>query len=536
MNTKEERKTAVEIILRKNCNNFLHEYLLQRKKDASFIESSQAEHDGYVAELEEQHRLNVQNAEFALNAFETEKRTQAVHCFWKEIEEETAIRTASLGHLNIFGRTVRLLLIYLQNKKQIDSPASKKVKTTSRNVDDDDDDFISSHRAEESMNSRSHSKDTSSPSSSQSLKMQIGTESAGSSRGATEMTSGINEINSPEYDRPHTPPHQIRSTSENQDLLKRLRQEKQRTKSTYEPICSSIIDTTNKLLMDRLKIKRNYTWDPSDTRNEFRRKLQLPFVSTDETYSFNKHYEIHWVHRFADKLSLFFEAPRNPLLDKNSEGWINCHLLTPLIDDCFLSCEEIQVHRGEEMSLASIERKNMTREDTEKKRSGHKIDILFRIDNMEYFGSETYTDEDPQNSKPINYKHKVFREMKDQLDRILNNLKFTEESIKGVKNIVLHGITHGGLNGKMCAMYYDADIRYYFVFKTCQYRIGTTWGSIPESLVALKDVLSLKNDITNVLGVVKKVKRVALQTRPEDLFTIDNLPETTPTPKKSQKE
>ncbi|UZO02978.1 uncharacterized protein OCT59_023391 [Rhizophagus irregularis] len=60
------------------------------------------------------------------------------------------------------------------------------------------------------------------------------------------------------------------------------------------------------------------------------------------------------IHRFADKLSLFFEAPRNPLLDKNSE-----------------------VHRGEEMSLASIERKNMTREDTKygKKRSGHKIDI-----------------------------------------------------------------------------------------------------------------------------------------------------------------
>jgi hypothetical protein len=81
-------------------------------------------------------------------------------------------------------------------------------------------------------------------------------------------------------------------------------------------------------------------------------------------------------------------------------------------------------------------------------------------------------------------------------------------------------------------MYYDADIGYYFVFKTCQYRIGTTWGNI---LVALKDVLCLKNDITNVLGVVKKVKKVALQTRPEDLFTIGNLPKTTTTPKKSQK-
>ncbi|RGB25024.1 hypothetical protein C1646_475325 [Rhizophagus diaphanus] len=295
------------------------------------------------------------------------------------------------------------------------------------------------------------------------------------------MTSGINEVNSPEYNRPHTPPHQIRSTSENQDLLKRLRQEKQRTKSTYEPICSNIIDTTNKLLIDRLKIKRDYTWDPvtneatkyidelidnSDTRDKFRSKLQLSFVPPNETYSFSKHYEIKWVHRFADKLSSFFEAPRNPLLDKNSEGWLNCHILTSLIDDCFLTCEEIQVHRGEEMSLASIERKNLSREESEKKQSGHKIDILFRIDDMEYFGSETYVDEDSQNSKPITYKQKLFREMKDQLDRLLKKLNFTRETIKGIKNIAIHGINQGGHNGKIYAMYYDADLQYYFVFET----------------------------------------------------------------------
>ncbi|CAG8642499.1 4768_t:CDS:10, partial [Ambispora gerdemannii] len=299
----------------------------------------------------------------------------------------------------------------------------------------------------------------------------------------------------------------ITSASENQDLLKRLRQEKQRTKSTYEPICSNIIDTTNKLLMNRLKIKRDYTWDPvtneatkyidelidnSDTRDKFRSKLQLSFVPPDETYSFSKHYEIKWIHRFADKLASFFEAPRNPLLNKNSEGWLNCHILASLIDDCFLTCEEIQVHRGEEMSLASIERKSLSREESEKKQYGHKIDILFRIDDMEYFGSETYVDEDPQNSKPISYKHKILREMEDQLDRLLKKLKFTKETIKLIKNIVVHGINQGGLNGKIYAMYYDNDLQYYFVFETCRYRIGTTWGSIPESLMSLKDILCLK--------------------------------------------
>lgn len=79
-----------------------------------------------------------------------------------------------------------------------------------------------------------------------------------------------------------------------------------------------------------------------------------------------------------------------------------------------------------------------------KKNTGHKIDILFRIDDVEYFSSETYVDEDPQNSRPISYKYKLLREMKDQLDHLLKKLKFTRETVKGTKNIVVHGINQGG--------------------------------------------------------------------------------------------
>ncbi|CAI2192833.1 15230_t:CDS:10, partial [Funneliformis geosporum] len=158
MDAKKERKTTTEKILGKSCNNFLHEYLLQRKNDASFVENSQTEHSWYLAELKEQRRLNVQSAEIAFNAASagcscndplvrvdfqqarvsagyscddplvrlksislhlarasagcscddplTEKKTQVVRNFWKEIEEKTAIQTASLGHLNIFGRAL----------------------------------------------------------------------------------------------------------------------------------------------------------------------------------------------------------------------------------------------------------------------------------------------------------------------------------------------------------------------------------------------------------------------------------------------
>jgi hypothetical protein len=76
---------------------------------------------------------------------------------------------------------------------------------TSGDVEDDDP-FINNNKAEGST----HSKATS-----QSLEIPIGTENAGSSRGAT---SGVNKVISSECVRPHTPPHQIVRNTYNQEI------------------------------------------------------------------------------------------------------------------------------------------------------------------------------------------------------------------------------------------------------------------------------------------------------------------------------
>ncbi|GES81610.1 hypothetical protein GLOIN_2v1580400 [Rhizophagus clarus] len=94
-----------------------------------------------------------------------------------------------------------------------------------------------------------------------------------------------------------------------------------------------------------------------------------------------------------------------------------------------------------------------------------------------------------------------------------------------LKNIALHGITYVGLDGKMYAMYYDADIGYYFVFKIFQYPSRNDMENRSRKPCGFKRCI-----------MFKKNKKIALQTRQEELFTIDNLPETTPTPNKSQKE
>ncbi|CAI2175675.1 1320_t:CDS:2 [Funneliformis geosporum] len=49
-------------------------------------------------------------------------------------------------------------------------------------------------------------------------------------------------------------------------------------------------------------------------------------------------------------------------------------------------------------------------------------------------------------------------------------------------------------------MYYDVDIGYCFLFESCQYRIGTTIRSVPESLVVLKDLLRLKDRVNPVMA------------------------------------
>ncbi|RIA88253.1 hypothetical protein C1645_251806 [Glomus cerebriforme] len=231
------------------------------------------------------------------------------------------------------------LSISKENKESVGSAPSKKAKTTK--------DTPSSSRG---VSDPSSSQGVPRPSSSQGVPSSLSSESA---RSSTEMTSG--------YDRSRTPTHQIQqSTSRNQDLIRGLRKVKLQVKSQIEPICSNIVDTTNKHLMERLQLNHNYHLEPiindatkyidelienSDSRSNLRQKLQVSFVPSGKTYSFDKHYEMSWVHRFADKLLSLFEASRNPLLGKNSEGWINCHLLALLIDDCFLTCEEVQVHR-----------------------------------------------------------------------------------------------------------------------------------------------------------------------------------------------
>ncbi|CAG8713669.1 10057_t:CDS:2, partial [Acaulospora morrowiae] len=132
----------------------------------------------------------------------------------KSNESESASKpSVNLYNPTITGSTINSLINSgtvdnskrKKNNQSVGSTVSKKAKTIGEDLEDDD--LLNNNRAE----GFTHSKATPSLGS-QSLEMPIG------------ATSGC--------DIPRTLPHQICSTPKNQELLKRLKQEKQRVKST----------------------------------------------------------------------------------------------------------------------------------------------------------------------------------------------------------------------------------------------------------------------------------------------------------------
>ncbi|CAG8594187.1 13460_t:CDS:2, partial [Ambispora gerdemannii] len=110
-----DRAVIVRAILNNNSDNYLYDYLTRREEQSSFTEDCRLEHDGYLATLQKivNHEANAKIA-VVTDKFEVEKKSAAVSGFWKRIDEErkqreeekAAVRTASLGHLNIIGRAL----------------------------------------------------------------------------------------------------------------------------------------------------------------------------------------------------------------------------------------------------------------------------------------------------------------------------------------------------------------------------------------------------------------------------------------------
>ncbi|RGB35449.1 hypothetical protein C1646_759366 [Rhizophagus diaphanus] len=112
MNANAEREAVARVVFRNICDNYLYEYLIKRREQASFVKEVQVENSSYCAtlhKLKNEHELKV-NVKSALDAFEVEKKSLKVTNFWTEIqnleEEKNVIRTASLGHLSVFGKTL----------------------------------------------------------------------------------------------------------------------------------------------------------------------------------------------------------------------------------------------------------------------------------------------------------------------------------------------------------------------------------------------------------------------------------------------
>ncbi|CAG8442569.1 1957_t:CDS:10 [Funneliformis caledonium] len=152
MDVKQERKAVVEAIFRNKCDNYLYEYLIKRKDQTSFTKDAQAEYDGsdndQMTFAKQEYllvtlvmicwfnrSLTSSKQEHLLVAL-MEKKMPAIIRFWKivaeERETESAIRSASLGHLNIFGKYLLSMLMHRKHQKKRENEAEGSVSRKKR--------------------------------------------------------------------------------------------------------------------------------------------------------------------------------------------------------------------------------------------------------------------------------------------------------------------------------------------------------------------------------------------------------------------
>ncbi|GBC00655.1 hypothetical protein RclHR1_03930005 [Rhizophagus clarus] len=111
-------------------------------------------------------------------------------------------------------------------------------------------------------------------------------------------------------------------------------------------------------ILDVTKIPGNRVYHYEEITNKFERRLEdslesrqkikvkITNASTGDQIAPNSQ-SLEPVETGAESSRdvIIFEDSRNSLLDKNSEGWLNCYILTSLVDDRWLHILSVRTHQ-----------------------------------------------------------------------------------------------------------------------------------------------------------------------------------------------
>ncbi|CAG8575774.1 990_t:CDS:2 [Acaulospora morrowiae] len=132
----------------------------------------------------------------------------------------------------------------------------------------------------------------------------------------------------------------------------------------------------------------------------------------------------------------------NPIVDSLLEGWYEMNMWSRVIDPAFDNLN-IDLVRGESMSYASSDRKNLTRETNDRKKLGRKGDGVFRLrkDRLEFGAIETGRKwEGKSGTKYMTDSLKICKMLKDMLNQLAIECDMKEDLVRKLQVV---GILNG---------------------------------------------------------------------------------------------
>ncbi|RIB00643.1 hypothetical protein C2G38_1139351 [Gigaspora rosea] len=238
------------------------------------------------------------------------------------------------------------------------------------------------------------------------------------------------------------------------------------------------------------------------------------FIPDGKEYNRNIHFCLDYINNAYRGILRLWEMDENPFDSLKLEGWFEMNVWGRLIDPAFDNLN-IDLIRGEGMSFASSERKNIQRKINDHKKFGRKGDGVFRLHKgrLEFGAIEAGRNwEEINGTKYMSDSLKISKMLKDMLDKLIRECKMKENLVKKLKVI---GILHGANRLQVLTIDHPEGYITRINRNNVQEVAGRLTNSKPLALV-LKEVLYARSIIIATMDVIDKKDDLKIETFLDD--------------------
>ncbi|CAG8605145.1 21814_t:CDS:2 [Cetraspora pellucida] len=274
----------------------------------------------------------------------------------------------------------------------------------------------------------------------------------------------------------------------------------------WKEITTSVVKDKPKLGNPLINLLKKYTVDNVE---RLRDVLFEPFIPDGCKYDRKQHFDLDFVNSAYRGLLRLWEMEENPITDSLLEGWYEMNMWSRIIDPAFDNLN-IDLVRGEGMSHASSDRKNLTRATSDRKKLGRKGDGVFRLrkDRLEFGAIEAGRKwEGNSGTKHMTDSLKICKMLKDMLNQLAIECDMNEDLVRKLQVV-------GILNGANRIQVMIVDLPKGYITRIQRRKVYEIAGRLSKSkplAFALKEILCAKSIIMQTFDIINKKDDVDLE-------------------------